>query len=411
MTATDPGPGNTAPDATPEQVAAPGPAGLPRPAPDDRWVAILPADPRPWLLASDEPGARWIALTALLDRRADDPEVQVAHAAVLADPGTHALIGRVPAWGEPLALPGHDSALFAPNLLGLLAEMGVRAGDDPRVGATLDAMLDGRTAEGRFATFATSRVTPDGAWSALLCDTHAIAATLVRYGRGDDPRVVEELVRIADGIVDTSSGRAWPCVPWGGFRGPGRKGERCPQVTLEALRVFAGLPASRRPAGLDEIARDALRPWLERGAAQPYMFGHGYRFKTVKWPSFWYDVLRTTETMGAYPAAWSGPEARKEDRRAVAEMAACLVLYNVDADGTVTPRSCMRGFEAFSFGQKKVPSAFATARVAAVLRPLGELADEIRAVDVRTLDSSKGGTGTPRPPGGSALRRLDRSLT
>ncbi|MCU0505114.1 MAG: hypothetical protein MUE82_04945, partial [Chloroflexi bacterium] len=153
-------------------------------AADDRWAATLPADPRPWLRASDEPAARWIALTALDGRPPDDPEVCAAHASV-----------RIPAWGEPLALPGHDSALFAPNLLGLLAEMGVGAGDDPRIEATLDAMLEGRTAEGRFATFATSRVTPNGAWSALLCDTHAIAATLVRYGRGDDPRVLAELER------------------------------------------------------------------------------------------------------------------------------------------------------------------------------------------------------------------------
>ncbi|MCU0506041.1 MAG: hypothetical protein MUE82_09790, partial [Chloroflexi bacterium] len=254
------------------------------------------------------------------------------------------------------------------------------------------------------------------AWSALLCDTHAIAATLVRYGRGDDPRVLAELERIASGVVETASGRAWPCVPWGGFRGPGRKGERCPQVTLEALRLFAMVAPAQRPGGIDDVARDAFRPWRERGDAQPYMFGHGYRFKTVKWPSFWYDVLRAVETLGAYPATWSGPDARPEDRRAMAELAACLVAYNVGADGTVTPRSAMRGFEAWSFGQKKVPSPFATARVAAVVRPLGDLADEIRAVDVATLGSSKGGTGTPRPPtgGGRASWRhpriADRSL-
>jgi hypothetical protein len=371
--------------------ADPGPA-------DDRWVAVLPTDPRPWLRASDEPAARWIALTALDDRTADDPEVRAAHAAVLADAGTRDLIGRIPAWGAPLALPGHDSLLFAPNLLGLLAEMGVRAGDDPRIDTTLDAMLEGRTPDGRFATFASSRVTPGGAWSALLCDTHAIAAVLVRFGRGDDPRVVAELERMADGIVETPSGRAWSCVPWGGFRGPGRKGDRCPQVTLQALRAFSIVPPSRRPAGLDDVARAALRPWREREAAQPYMFGHGYRFKSVKWPSFWYDVLRVVETVGAYPEVWRGPDAREEDRGSVAELAACLVAYNVDADGTVTPRSAMRGFESFSFGQKKAPSAFATARVCQALRPLGDLADAIRDVDVRTLGSSKGGTGTPRPP-------------
>jgi len=34
----------------------------------------------------------------------------------------------------------------------------------------------------------------------------------------------------------------------------------------------------------------------------------------------------------------------------------------------VTPRSCFKGFEAYSFGQKKVPSPWATARSCGILR-------------------------------------------
>ncbi len=370
--------------------------------PAEPWVGLLGADPRPWLLASDEPAARWIALTALLDRPDADSAVVSAHTAVLADPGTRALIDRIPTWGAPLALSGHDSALFAPSILGLLADMGVRAGDHPRIGATLDAMLEGRVVDAagdeRLATFATSRVTPGGAWSALLCDSHAIAETLVRYGRADDPRVVAALERMAADLADTAQGRAWPCIAWDGFRGPGRKADLCPQVTCEALRTFAWLPEGRRPAGLDAVARTVLGSWLRRGEEKPYMFGHGFGFKTVKWPGFWYDALRLLDTIGRYPASWSD----EAGRRAVAELAACLVAYNVDADGTVTPRSCSRGFEAHSFGQKKRPSGYATARVAQVLRPLGVIAEEIRAVDVLALGSSKGGTGVPRPPRGWA---------
>jgi hypothetical protein len=66
----------------------------------------------------------------------------------------------------------------------------------------------------------------------------------------------------------------------------------------------------------------------------------------------------------------------------------------------VTPRSCYQGFEAYSFGQKKTPSPFATARLCAILRRFDDLTEEIRAVDVLALGSSKGGTGTPIPPRG-----------
>jgi len=106
-----------------------------------------------------------------------------------------------------------------------------------------------------------------------------------------------------------------------------------------------------------------------------------------------------SDTLGRYPELWDGPEANPEDRRALAEAAACLVAYNVGTDGRVTPRSCFKGFEAWSFGQKRTPSAFATARVAVVLRRLGPLVDDIAAVDVTALGSSKGGSGTVVPPG------------
>ena len=44
-----------------------------------------------------------------------------------------------------------------------------------------------------------------------------------------------------------------------------------------------------------------------------------------------------------------------------------------------------------SFGQKKVPSPFATARLVAALRRFSELADEIAEVDVTTLAGSEAG--------------------
>ena len=371
---------------------------------DEAWVALLGADRRAWLLASDEPATRWVALTELLDRPADDPSVAAARSAVLADPGTGDLIGRLPDWEADNHLSGHESPAFAPNLLGLLADMGVRSGDDPRIDRLLDIMLEHQGEEGRFWSFGSSRMSREPVWGALLCDTHAITEVLVRYGRAGDPRTRRALDRmVADMAADraaTRQGPAWPCVPWQGFRGPGRKDEACLQVTIEALRTFARPPEADRPPGLLDAARTGLRAWRVRGEERPYMFGHGVAFKTVKWPPFWYGILTVLDALGRYPALWRGPDARPEDRDALAELVACLVAYNVDADGMVTPRSCYRGFEAYSFGQKKLPSPYATARVLAVLRRFDDLAAEARDVDVLALSSSKGGTGRPQPPKG-----------
>jgi hypothetical protein len=112
------------------------------------------------------------------------------------------------------------------------------------------------------------------------------------------------------------------------------------------------------------------------------MFGHGVSFKTIKWPPVWYSVWMALDTVGRYPQLWSGPDADLGDRRAVAELVACLIAYNVVPDGTVTPRSCYRGFTGFSFGVKKRPSPIATAMTAKVARRFSAIADDINAVDV-----------------------------
>jgi hypothetical protein len=125
-----------------------------------------------------------------------------------------------------------------------------------------------------------------------------------------------------------------------------------------------------------------------RGEEKPYLFGHGRQFKRVKWPAFWYGAYWVLDALSRYPGLWSGRGARTEDRRAMAELAACLVAYNVGPDGRVVPQSCFQGFTGFSFGQKKVPSAFATARLCVILRRLGPLAEDIIEVDVRTLGAA-----------------------
>jgi len=284
-------------------------------------------------------------------------------------------------------------------------------------------MLCHQDEEGRFQSFGRLRSSEPG-WHSLLCDGHAIVEVLVRFGRGGDPRVERAMERMGADLADLAQGRAWPCrpEPSSGFRGPGRKADFCPLVTLQALRAFSYVPAEERPGWPVDVARVSLRAWLERGIEKPYMFGHGRQFKRVKWPATWYNALTVLDAAGRYPELWTSPEsraddaraekARADDRRAIAEIAACLIAYNVDpATGTVTPRSCYQGFEEFSFGQKKQPSPYATARVLVALAPLAgvppgsghtgvgaDLTEAIAAVDVLRLSSSKGGTGTALGP-------------
>ncbi|HET7247492.1 MAG TPA: hypothetical protein VFJ07_21960 [Streptosporangiaceae bacterium] len=373
---------------------------------DASWARLLGADPVPGLLACGEPAAVWVARTAVLNQKAGDPHVVAARATVLADPGTAALIGRLPDWTAPGKLSGHHDPRFAPHLLNLLADMGVTETDHPKIGRLLDQFLAHQDTGGRFLSFGAARAGQGPVWGSLPCDTHAVTEVLVRYGRAGDPRVVRALARIADDLTTTAQGRAWLCRPHTvtGFRGPGRKGDFCPQVTLQALRAFAGLPASARPGGLTGTARVALRAWRIRGAEKPYMFGHGMAFKTVKWPVTWYGAYAVLDTLGRYPKLWRGQGSDPADRAALAELAACLVAYNAGPDGWVVPRSVYRGFETFSFGQKKRSSPFATARLLAVLHRVDDLAGHAGAIDVAALASSMGGQGRAVPPP-AGLRR------
>jgi hypothetical protein len=364
------------------------------------WTTLLGGDPREWLLECDEPAARWVTLTELLDRPADDPARIAAHADVLADPGTRALFERLPDWQTDNHLSGHASPGFAPNVLNLLADMGVGAGDEARIEHLLDVFLDHQDPSGRFMSFGTSRASPTPVWGSLLCDTHAVTEALIRYGRAQHPAVTRSLRCMAADLSPTRQGVAWPCIPDAvtGFRGPGRRTDFCPQVTLEALRTWARLPEHEQPEQALDAARTALRAWRVRADDKPYLFGHGLQFKTVKWPTFWYDIHGLLDTVGRYPRLWRGPDADPADRRSMAELVAVLVAYNFDADGTVTPRSCYRGFADHSFGQKKHLSGFATARLSVVLRRVDDVADEARTIDVLSLASSRGGTGHPVPP-------------
>ncbi|MBK9738354.1 MAG: hypothetical protein IPO93_02290 [Actinobacteria bacterium] len=364
------------------------------------WAEWFSEDPGTWVLAADDPAARWLALTSVMGLPHEHPKVAAARAAVLANPATRSLVERVPDWEGGAHLSGHESPSFAPNLMNLLADMGVRRGDFERVDRALESMLEHQDEDGRFLSYAPRRGQDPPVWGSLPCDSHAIVETLVRYGYGLDRRVRAGLDRMIADIGPTGQGRAWPCRPDAstGFRGPGRKDDCCPQVTVQALRAWGRASDDRHPPELDDAVRVLLGVWRGRGAQKPYQFGHGKGFKTVKWPPTWYRVDAVLDAVSRFPGVWLGPTAAADDHRSVAELTACLLAYNVDGSGRVVPHSTYRGFDSYEFGQKKNPSAFATARILAILRPFACIAADIRQVDVTRLSSSKGGTGAALPP-------------
>jgi hypothetical protein len=358
-----------------------------------RWRQLVATDPVPWLLACDEPFARWVTLRGVLGCPADDHDVREARAATLRHPAVRGLLDDLPDWEQPVR--SHGAPTYGPNLLHLLADLGVGPGDDPSVERLLDQMLEHCTPDGRFQSYATFIRLREPAWGSVACDHDAITEALVRFGRADDLRVRRALELLAGDVVATTSGlgcRCWPHTITRG-RGPGRVADPCPQATIEALRTFGRLPLLERPVGLPQVAQAALSTWRTRAEHKPYMFGHGSHFTTVKWPNVWYSVLWVLQALAAVPAVWSGPAADPADRRAAAELVACLAAANLDGQTRVVPQSVYRGFEAFSFGQKREPSPVATAWVCAMLVAFDDVADDAAAVDVAALEPAKDSAG------------------
>jgi hypothetical protein len=168
------------------------------------WRQLLGGDPVRWLLNAGEPAARWVTLTAVLDHEASEPAVQAAHRDVIADPATRELVARLPDWSAGERLSGHSSLAFAPNMLNLLADMGIQAGDFRQIERLLDAMLVHQEPTGRFPSYAPVRGGEQPVWGALLCDSHAVLEVLVRFGRAQDARVRAGLERMAADITSTA---------------------------------------------------------------------------------------------------------------------------------------------------------------------------------------------------------------
>jgi len=331
------------------------------------------------LLSSDEPYARFATMTAVLGASEDEAEVRAAREAAVADPRIHALVDRLPGWESGFTFGGHNSPAFPPNLLRLLHGLGVRAGDFPAVERMLDEMLRHQADDGRYLTPGgiTGKKDGDAAWASLPCDHFAILEVLLLFERQGAPGIDKALTRVRDTFAQTAQGLAWHCLPdpVAKWRGPGRKDDACLQVTVEGLRLFGLVPAAGRPKMIADAARTLLGAWRNRAKEKPYMFGHGPRFVAGKWPPTWYDASAVLEALAPYPSAWKGRTASVEDRRSAAEIVRALAAA-FGPDGFVTPRSCYKGFEDYSFGQKKRPSPWATARIFGLLSAFKAIAGE-----------------------------------
>ncbi len=299
----------------------------------------------------------------LLDQPEDDPQVAAARRSMLADPLVQALIAELAGWPGTV-ISSHKSAGQPFHKLTFIADLGLRAGD-PGIDAIIERILSHQSAQGPFALPMNIATSHGGsgqeqlAWA--LCDAPLILYALLKFGLGDDKRVVaagEHLLGLVREV-------GWPCAvspELGNWRGPGRKDDPCPFANLAMLKALAQDPRSREGVAARLGAGSLLALWAASRERHPYMFYMGDDFRKLKAPFIWYDLLHMLDVLSQFPFLRDDPRLR--------EMAAILAA-KADERGRFTPESVWQAWSGWEFGQKKVPSRWLTLLAPRILRRMG----------------------------------------
>lgn len=272
----------------------------------DGWRTALGADPVPWLLESADPALRAAALTDLLDRSADDPELAAARTAMATD----GVVGRILAAQGPDGHWGDRDAYYRDKYRGTvwqliaLAALGAD-GADPRVSAGCEAVLrDGQDTQSGGFGYDRARSAGGAQHAAVIpCLTGNAVWALVRLGLADDPRVqrgVDWLTTYQRFDTDGPAPTGWPYL-----REPCWGRHTCHMGVVKALKALAALPPGLRTpavvrtldAGTDYLLRHHVHKRCHDTArvAKPGWLRLGY---PLMYQTDVLEVLRVLTTLG-----------------------------------------------------------------------------------------------------------------
>ena len=244
----------------------------------------LKADPSRWLLESEKPTVRYFALTDLVDRPADDPEVRAARAAIPVQPPVAGLLAAQKRNGywvkRDYYLPKNYGTFW---VLSVLADLGLTAGDG-HVQSGCEFLFTYQREHGGFCR--RRRVRGRGVvWDDQPepCTQARIARFLIQFGYADDPRTRTAV----DWLLATQRDDGmWLCER------AGRHG--CLRATLDVLRAAvldpetAASPAVTRAAAV--VCDLVMEPRMGR-------YHVGELWTILEYPYFGYGVISALDAL------------------------------------------------------------------------------------------------------------------
>ena len=239
----------------------------------------LNGDAVPWLLHSESPSVRYWALTDILDRPRDDPEIRKVRAAIPRQPLVKELFALQHTqghWGPEEAKPyTAQGAVAALTLLHMLALT-----PDKRTASGCDSFL--RFSQHQDGGLSMTRTLRSGVFP---CTTGEHLPFLVHFGFADDRRVRSAFAFL---IEDMSRGNALNC---------GRYQHRdCLWAAIAALNGLAVLPSDMRSAQSAKVVKRLADALLD---ARYDFKGEHKRWLTFGVPRGW-DLIAALKALAAH---------------------------------------------------------------------------------------------------------------
>jgi hypothetical protein len=332
------------------------------------WLTELKDAPLSWLLDSAMPGVRYLTLRDLFDLQQDDPELIGARAAAhTRGPIADVLAQMHPDgyWVEPG--PGYNpkyrSTVWA---ILLLAELGARIEDDPRIATACTYLLEHALAPGgQFASATAPAGTVD-------CLQGNLCWSLLELGCNDPSleQAFEWMARTVtgEGLAPASEKKA-PLRYYAGKCGPlfacGANNKlSCAWGGAKVMLAFSRLPMERRTPLIETAIRTGVEFFLEVDPATAN-YPNGYAAKpSGNWWKFGFPVFYITDILQiveALAALGYGSDPRLAN-------ALKLVRSKQDDHGRWALEYAYTGKTWVDFGAPKQPSPWVTIRALRALK-------------------------------------------
>jgi hypothetical protein len=335
------------------------------------WLNPLNDNPLPWLLEqdSDNPGVRYFALTDLLHRPPDDPDVTEARRAVMSTGPVPVLLDAQQPEGYwekpgPGYFPQYRASVWAVTMLGQLGADGA----DERVRRGCEYVL--QHALDKNGAFSMSAIPSQ----AILCLNGHLLAALLDLGWSGAVRVHRALEWVArmvtgEGVAPTAEKGAPLRYLKSATCGPGfccgyNAKKPCAWGAVNVMQAFSRLPEEARTPLIDQAIEAGLEFLLSKDpAVADYPMGSGTK-PSGNWfrfgfPLFWVtDVLHNLEVLTSFGYG--------ADPRLVA--AIDLVVGKQDESGRWKMEYSYNGKTLVDIEEKGKPSKWVTLRALRLLK-------------------------------------------